>query len=124
MLVVWQQSTYATELLVVLCRLGGSRAGKTLTFSRPSQIDVWCGCLSVWSCSGWASFSACVLSPYISSGILPISSPDARVFVVSFSGKEQVCTPLPFPSSSTKPWKWGRRGMGVSDLLPMLPVCL
>jgi hypothetical protein len=55
---------------VVLCRLGGSRAWKTLVFSRPSWIDVWCGCLSVWSYSGWASFSACVLSPYISSDIL------------------------------------------------------
>jgi hypothetical protein len=48
-----------------LCRLGGSRAGKALTFSCPSWIDAWCGCLSVWSCSGWASFSACVLSHYI-----------------------------------------------------------
>ena len=101
-----------------MCRFGGSRAGKTLAFSRPSRTDAWCGCLSVWSCSGWASFSACVLSPYISSGILPMSPPDAQVFVVSFSGNEQVCPPLPFPSCSTKPWKWGRRGMGVSDLLP------
>jgi hypothetical protein len=25
--------------------------------------DARCGCFSVWSCSGWASFSACVLSP-------------------------------------------------------------
>jgi hypothetical protein len=33
----------------------------------------WCGCLSVWSFSGWTSFSDCVLSPYISSGILPMS---------------------------------------------------
>ena len=50
---------------MVLCRFGGSRAGKTLAFSRPSRTDAWCGCLSVWSCSGWASFSACVLSPYM-----------------------------------------------------------
>jgi hypothetical protein len=35
---------------------------------------------------------------------------------------EEVCSPLPFPSRTTKPWKWGRRGMGVSDLLPMVPV--
>ena len=62
------------------------------------------------------------LSLYVSSGILPMSPPDAQVFVVSFSGNEQVCPPLPFPSCSTKPWKWGRRGMGVSDLLPMVPV--
>jgi hypothetical protein len=60
-----QQSTYATKLVVVLCRLGGSRARKALAFSRPSQTDAWCGSLSVWSCSGWASFSACVPSPYM-----------------------------------------------------------
>jgi hypothetical protein len=60
-----QQSAYATELVVTLCRLGGSRAIKALAFSRPSQTDAWCGCLLVWSCSGWTSFSACVLSPYM-----------------------------------------------------------
>jgi hypothetical protein len=107
---------------VVLCRFSGSRARKTLAFSCPSRIDAWCGCLSVWSCSGWASFSDCVLSPYISSGILSMSPLDAQVFVVSFSSNEQVCLPLPFPSCSTKPWKWGRQGMGVSDLLPMVPM--
>jgi hypothetical protein len=90
--VAWQQSAYATELVVVLCRFGGSRAGKTLSFSRPSWIDAWCGCLSVWSCSGWASFFAYVLSPYISSGILPMSPLDAYVFVVSFSAMNRyVC---------------------------------
>jgi hypothetical protein len=36
---------------------------KALAFSRPFRIDAWCGCFSIWSCSGWASFSACVLSP-------------------------------------------------------------
>jgi hypothetical protein len=51
-----------------------------------------------------------------------MSPPDAHVFVVSFSGNEHVCPPLPFPSCSTKPWKWGRRGVGVPDLLPMVPV--
>jgi hypothetical protein len=75
---------------MVLCHYGGSRAGKTLAFSRPSRTDAWCGCLSVWSCSGWASFSAYVLSPYISSGILPMLSLDAQDFVVSFSGNEHV----------------------------------
>jgi hypothetical protein len=50
---------------VVFCRLNRSMAGKAVTFSRPSRTDAWCGCLSVWSCSGWASFFACVLSPYI-----------------------------------------------------------
>jgi hypothetical protein len=54
----------------------------------------------------------CALSLYVSSGILPMSPPDAQVFIVSFSDNEQVCLPLPFPSCSMKPWKWGRRGMG------------
>jgi hypothetical protein len=76
---------------VVLCRFGGSRAGKTLAFSRPSRTDTWCRCLLVWSCSSRAFFSVCVLSPYITSGILPMSPPDAQVFVVSFSDNEQVC---------------------------------
>jgi hypothetical protein len=67
-------------------------------------------------------FSACVLSPYISSGILSMSRPDDQIFVVSFSVNEQVCPSLPFPSCSMKLWKWGRRGMEVSDLLPMVPV--
>jgi hypothetical protein len=62
------------------------------------------------------------LSLYVSSCILPMSSPVTHVFVVSFSGNEQVCPPLPFPSCFTKPWKWRRRGMGVPDLLPMVPV--
>ncbi|AQK42535.1 hypothetical protein ZEAMMB73_Zm00001d024992 [Zea mays] len=34
----------------------------------------------------------------------------------------RACPPLPFPSCSTKPCKWGRRGMGVPDLLSMVPV--
>jgi hypothetical protein len=104
-----------TKLVVLLCRFGRSRAEKTLAFSRPSRA--WCGCLSVWSCSSWASFSACVLSPYISSSILPMSPPDVQVFVVSFPGNEQICPPLPFPSCSMKYWKWGRREMEVSDFL-------
>jgi hypothetical protein len=43
-LVTWQQSAYAMELVMVLCRFGGSRAGKTLAFSLPSQADAWCEC--------------------------------------------------------------------------------
>jgi hypothetical protein len=54
----------------------------------------------------------CALSFYVSSGILSMSPLDAQVFVVSFSGNEQVCLPLPFPSCSKKPWEWGRRVMG------------
>jgi hypothetical protein len=64
----------------------------------------------------------CALSLYVYSGILLMSPPDAQVFVVSFSGNEQVCLSLPFPSFSTKPWQWGRRGMGVPDLLHMIHV--
>jgi hypothetical protein len=104
-LVVWQQSVYVMELVVALCRFSGSRTGKTLAFSRPSRIDAGCGCLSVGAAPVGLFFSACMLSPYISSGILPISLSNAQVFVVSFSGNEQVCPPLPFPSCSTKPWK-------------------
>jgi hypothetical protein len=52
------------------------------------------------------------LSLYVSSDILPMSSPDAQVFAVSFYSNKHLCLPLPFPSYSTKPWKWGRRGMG------------
>jgi hypothetical protein len=54
------------------------------------------GCLLVWSCSSRASFYACVPSPYISSGILPMSPLDAHVFVVFFSGNEHVCSSLLF----------------------------
>jgi hypothetical protein len=60
------------------------------------------------------------LSLYVSSGMLPMSPPDTQVFVMSFSGNEQACPPLPFPFCSMKPWKWGMRGMGVPDLLPMV----
>jgi hypothetical protein len=41
------QGPYATELVVVLCRLGGSKAGMALAFSRPSRTNVWCECLSI-----------------------------------------------------------------------------
>jgi hypothetical protein len=40
---VWQQLACVIELVVVLCRFSGSRAGKTLAFSRPSQIDAGAG---------------------------------------------------------------------------------
>jgi hypothetical protein len=62
------------------------------------------------------------LSLYVSSGILPMSPPGALVFVVYFSINEQVCPPFSFPFCSTKPWKWGRRGMDVPALLLMVPV--
>jgi hypothetical protein len=108
------------ELVVVLCRFDGSKAVKRLAFSPPSRTDAWYGCLSVWSCSVWTSFSACMLSPYISSGISPMSPPDVKIFVVSFSDNEHVCPSLSFSSCSIKPWKWGIREMWVSDLLPIV----
>jgi hypothetical protein len=54
----------------------------------------------------------CAPSLYVSSGILPMSPPDAQGFIVYFSNNEHVCSPLPFPSCSTKPWKWGGKGWG------------
>jgi hypothetical protein len=48
---------------VVLCRFGGFRAGKTLAFSHPSRIDVWCA-------SRFEDASARLLSPLACS--LPI----------------------------------------------------
>jgi hypothetical protein len=110
-----QQSTYATELVVVLCRLGGSRAGKALAsrillpFSDWRLVRVPLG-LELLRLGFFLHL--CALSVYVSSGVLPMSPPDAQVFVVPFSGNEQVCPPLPFPYCSMKPWKWGRRGMG------------
>jgi hypothetical protein len=107
----------------VFCRLSGSRTGKALSFSRPSQTGAWCGVpvgLELLRLSFFLRLRA--LSLYVSSGMLPMSPPDAQVFVVSFSGNEQVCPSLLFPSCSTKPWKCGRRAMGVPDLLPMVPV--
>jgi hypothetical protein len=85
-----------------------------------------CRCLSVWSCSGWASFSACVLPPFMYLAVyylyrlqmrryLSCPSPAMNMYARLFHS-------LPFPSSSMKPWKWGRRGMWVTDLLPMVPV--
>jgi hypothetical protein len=97
---------------VVLCRFGGSRVGKTLAFSRPSWTNAWCGPLGLELLRLGFFPRLRALSLYVSSCILHMSPPDAQVFVVSFSGNEQVCPPLPFPSCSTKPWKWGRREMG------------
>jgi hypothetical protein len=113
-LVARQQSSYAIELVVVVvCRLGGSRAGKELAFSCPSLtkrlVRVPLG-LELLRLCFFLRLRA--LSLYVSSGILPMSPPDTQVFVMSFFGNEHVCSPLFFPSCSTKPWKWGRRVMG------------
>jgi hypothetical protein len=84
---------------------------KALTFSRPFRTDAWCGCLSFWSCSGCASFSACMLSPCMYLAVYYLCR-----LQMSMSS---LCPSLAtnrydwlFPSWSTKPWKWGRRGMG------------
>jgi hypothetical protein len=58
------RSAAAVSICYRVCG-GGSRAGKALTFSRPSRTDIWCRCLSVWSFSDWVSFSTCVLSHYM-----------------------------------------------------------
>jgi hypothetical protein len=113
--------TYATELLVVLCRFGGSRAGKTLVFSRPSQTDDWCGCLSVWSCSGWASSLACSLPIYLAVYYLcclqmfrssSCPSPVTNMYVRLF--------PSP-PALRNLGSEGGERWNEVSDLLPTVP---
>jgi hypothetical protein len=107
----------------VLCHLGGSMAGKALTFSRSSRTGAWCGVpLGLELLRLRFFLHLCALSLYVSSGILPMSPADTQVFVVSFSSNEQVCLPLPFPSCSIKPWKWRRRGMGVPDLLSIVSV--
>jgi hypothetical protein len=94
---VRQQSAYAIELVVLLCRLGGSigleRHSHSLTLLRPTPD------------AGASRFGATpieLLSPlvrslslYVSSGILPMSPLDAQVFVVSFSGNEQVSRHFP-----------------------------
>jgi hypothetical protein len=105
-----------------LCRLGGSRAGKALAFSRPSRTDAWCGCLLVWSCSGWASFSACVLSPYIYLAVyylcrlqMPRSSSCPSAATNKYAHL--------FPSlPALRNLESGGDKDGVPDLLPMVPV--
>jgi hypothetical protein len=68
----WTTKACSASAVDICYRVGGGvvsprrvQCWKALTFSRPFRTDAWCGCLSVWSCSSWASFSACVLSPYM-----------------------------------------------------------
>jgi hypothetical protein len=105
-----------------LCRLGGYKSGKTLAFSRPSQTDTWCGCLSVWSCSGWVSFSACVLSTYMYLAVY---------YLCCLQMPRSLSCPSPatnryarlFPSlSALRNLGSGEARDGVPDLLPMVPV--
>jgi hypothetical protein len=75
---------------VVLCRLGRSRTGMhshslALFGLTPGAVPLGLELL-------WLGFFLRLhaLSLYVSSGILPMSPPDVHVFVVSFSGNEQV----------------------------------
>jgi hypothetical protein len=83
---------------------------KALPFSHPFRTDAWCRCLSVWSCSGWASFSACVLSPRC-----PCLR---RVLLRQRTG--MTASSLPFLLYETL--EVGMRVMRVPDLLPMVPI--
>jgi hypothetical protein len=64
--------------------------------------------------AGLFSLLACSLSLYVSSGILPMSPPDAHVFVdvVSFFGNEQVCPPLPSLTALRNLGSGGGEGWG------------
>jgi hypothetical protein len=100
--------------VVVLCHLGGSRAGNALAFFRPSRTDAWCWCLSVWSCSGWASLSACVLSPYVYLQ-MPRSSSCPSLTTNMYARL--------FPSLPTlRNLEVGEARDGDPDLLPMVPI--
>jgi hypothetical protein len=89
---------------VVLYHLGGSRAGKALAFSLPSRTDTLVQVPLDLELLRFCFFLHLhALSLYVSNGILPMSPLDAQVFVLSFSGNEKVCPPLPFPSYSMKP---------------------
>jgi hypothetical protein len=53
------------------------------------------------------------LTLYVSSGILPMSPPDAQVFVVSFSGNKQVCCIFPSPPALRNLGSGGGEGWGL-----------
>jgi hypothetical protein len=101
---------------------GRVQSWKALAFSRPFWTDAWCGCLSIWNCSGWASFSACVLSPCMYLAVYYLCC-----FQMSMSSS---C-----PSAATNRYDWlfpslpalrnlgsGRCEDGVPNLLPMIPI--
>jgi hypothetical protein len=52
------------------------------------------------------------LSLYVSSSILPMSPPDAQIYVVSFSGNEHVWPPLPFLPALRNLGSMGSEGWG------------
>jgi hypothetical protein len=68
----WTTKARSVAIVDICYGVGGGvvsprrvQSWKALAFSHPFWTGAWCGCLSVWSCFGWASFSACVLSPYM-----------------------------------------------------------
>jgi hypothetical protein len=129
----WTTKACSAAAIDICYRVGGCVVS-------PRQVQGWEGTRILSPLSDWRlvrvslglellrlGFFLCLhalsrLSLYVSSGILPMSPTDVQVFVVSFSNNEQVCLPLPFPSRSTKPWKWGKWGIEVPDLLPMVPI--
>jgi hypothetical protein len=74
----------------VLCRLDGSRAGRHSHSLALFGLTPSAGVFGLEL--HWLGFflRLCALFMYISSGILPMSPTDVHVFVVSFSGNEQV----------------------------------
>jgi hypothetical protein len=76
---------------VVVCRLDGSRARSHSHSLALFGLTPGAGASRFGAAlTGLLSPLACSLSLYVSSGILPMSLPDVHVFVVSFSGNEQV----------------------------------
>jgi hypothetical protein len=61
------------------------------------------------------------LSLYVSSGILPMSPPDAQIFVVSFSGNKQVCRLFPSLPALQNLGSWGGEGWGSLLCYPWYP---
>jgi hypothetical protein len=76
--------------VVVLCRLGGPKAGSHLHFLALFVLTPGAGASRFEAALAGLLSPLCALSLYVSSGILPMSPPDVHVFVVSFSGNEQV----------------------------------
>jgi hypothetical protein len=125
----WTNKARSAAAVGICYRVGGGvvspwwvQGWKALAFSHPFQTDAWCGCLSVCSCSGWASFSACVLSPCMYLAVyylrrlqmfmsLSCSSPATNIYDCLFS---------PLPALETL--EVGEARDGVSDLLPMVPI--
>jgi hypothetical protein len=102
----------------VLCRFGGSRAGKTLAFSRPSRAGAsWFRAAP----TGLLSPLVCSLPIYLAVYYLCRSRcPGLRRVLL----RQRTCMPVSFlPLLLYKTLKVGEARDGVSDLLPMVPVC-